>query len=336
MSDNTLHPLLQSLYPSDLQIVPPNVHFDSQGWIIGNNATGSNPYFRTQWIQCSYEISGGCGPTPRYIYYFLALLSVGARHQSWVINAALGSVMVYSSTAAVHALVESLPLTSTGVLDDVPAWDVRDRYRWNRTVADYFVSRNRSAGPAAKTACFYPCFGTSWPLRESAEIYVVESSFGQAIENNLGHAVLLATYVAVAVFTAASVTVACLANVSSVPPDWRPLDIRSAIEHIRTTLISGDADISLWGRLWRLLLRVWVLGNLIVARILSPFVIVGFIGAIEWYMWTVDPGGESFLHVGQWGVLVGALLELLVATVPDLLSGVLHSRFKGLSGTSSV
>jgi hypothetical protein len=456
MGDNHLHPLLQSLYPSDLEIVPPNVHLDSDGWIVGTDFTGNNSFFRAQWIQCSYEISGGYGPTPRYIYYFLALLSVVARRQSWVIDAALGYVMVYSSTAAVHALVlagmrtllaphsmvanyevalvqgasptgritddpvgddaaapvwmpilpmawdndtdpalaivatafflllpmqvwsetlrragtrqkqiifawafllfagliaaliatayvffhafpqvrfcptdsaESLPLTSTGVSDNIPAWDGTDRYRWNRTVADYFVHKS-GTGPTA-TECFYPCFGTSWPLRERAEIYVVESSFGQALENNLGHAVLLATYAVVAIFTAASVTVACLANMSSIPPDWRPLDIQAATVHIKTSWNTRDK--SLWGRLWRFSLRVWVFCNLIVARILSPFVIVGFIGAIEWYMWTVDPGGESFVHVGQWGVLVGALVVLLVATVPGLLSSLLHSRLVRVS-----
>ena len=468
MSESQLHPLLRSLYPSDLLIVPPNVHLDPQGWIINENAnTTTNPFFRTQWIQCSYEISGGYGPTPRYIYYFLALLSVVSRRQSWVINAALGSVMIYSSTASVHALVlagmrtllapqemrshyevalaqgtsptgdfnpeqqhdddpvwmpilpmawdndtdpalavvatafflllpmqiwsatlrrassrrkkiifawavllfagliaaliatayvffhafpqvrfcppegehvaiESLPLMSHGVpLDSAkfPAWDGRDRYRWNRTVTDYFVDKDPAAArPAPGTECFYPCFETWWPLRERDEIYVVEFSFGEAIENNLGHAVLLATYVVVAIFTAASLTVVCLANMDSVPTDWRPLDIRSAVVHIKTTLMKGstserDMQVSLWGRVWRLSLRVWVFCNLIVARILSPFVIVGFIGAIEWYMWTVDPGGESFLHVGQWGVLVGALVVLLVATLSDLFSNLLHSRF---------
>jgi hypothetical protein len=36
-------------------------------------------------------------------------------------------------------------------------------------------------------------------------------------------------------------------------------------------------------------------------------------------MWNSDPGGESFQHDGQWGVLVGTLLVLLAATLPDIV-----------------
>lgn len=89
-----VHPVLSFLYPVRSSIIPDNVRLDQDGWIIGNDMIGSNPFFRTQWIQCSYQISGGYGPTPRYIYYLLAFLSVAAHRQSWVINTALGSVMV--------------------------------------------------------------------------------------------------------------------------------------------------------------------------------------------------------------------------------------------------
>jgi hypothetical protein len=70
-------------YSRTQQIIPPNVHSDSHGWIVGNDIVGNNTLFRAQWIQCSYKLSGSYGPAARYVYYFLALLSVVAHHKSW-------------------------------------------------------------------------------------------------------------------------------------------------------------------------------------------------------------------------------------------------------------
>ncbi|KAK0710092.1 hypothetical protein B0T26DRAFT_679416 [Lasiosphaeria miniovina] len=100
-----LNPFFASLHPPKLNIVPSNLLLDAHCWIIGTETTGNNTFFRSQVVQCSYPISGGYGPTARYVYYFMAILSVVAHKQSWVATAALGSVIVYSSTAAIHALV---------------------------------------------------------------------------------------------------------------------------------------------------------------------------------------------------------------------------------------
>ena len=43
-------------------------------------------------------------------------------------------------------------------------------------------------------------------------------------------------------------------------------------------------------------------------RFLSPIALAFFVAWVEWYMWTEDPQGETFRHVGQWGSLVAASL----------------------------
>ncbi|KAK3361594.1 hypothetical protein B0T24DRAFT_671264 [Lasiosphaeria ovina] len=453
-------------YPPELKIIPSNVPLDAQSWIIGTEITGNNTFFRTQLVQCSYPISGGYGPTARYIYYFLAILSVVAHKQSWVVTAALGSVMVYSSTAAIHAVVlahfrklltpqgildgnyevalvegtspsgqwvweggggyeggpvwfpvlpmawdndcdpvlaivatafllflpmqiwsktlrhaapakqkivlvwallifagliaalvnfahvslyafpqvrfcpvgkeDVIPLTSPGVDDEVEQWDGVDWYRWNRTVTGYFVS-GKGPGPAA-AECFCPCFGTSWPLRESSDINVVEHSFGDVTETNIGIGIWFSAYVVVSAFTISSLTVALLANLPPVPAEWRLLDISSSIQSIRMVwyprcrqgkgrnIVVPPVEMHLWGKIWRTALRLWVVYNLFIARYLAPLVAVAFITSIEWIMWEADPGGESFQHVGQWSVLVGAVLVFLVATIPVPVAWLLGTK----------
>ena len=218
-----------------------------------------------------------------------------------------------------------MPLTSPGVDDGVEPWDNLDRYRWNRTVTNHFVHGSKS--DPTTTDCFYPCFGTSWPLRSNSEIYVVDWSVGYLIETNVGLGALVTAYVLVSVFTASSLTIASLVDIPSIPKNWRPLDIPSSIENIRRTW--SATEMHLWDKMWRSCLRLWIPYNLVVARVLSPIVIATFIITIEWVIWNADPGGESFEHVGQWGVLVGAVLVLLAATVPWLVSRLFGSRFMG-------
>ncbi|KAK4220733.1 hypothetical protein QBC38DRAFT_493584 [Podospora fimiseda] len=450
-------PSFNSLYADGQRTIPSNVILDQNLWVIGNNISS----FRTQQIQCGYPISGGYGPTARYIYYFLSILSVVAHKQSWVVSAALASVMVYSSTAAIHAFVitrirtllqpraivawkyevvlvqghsadgywepayqdgpvwypilpmawdadvdavlaivatafllllpmqiwsktlryaptekrrivlvwallvfaglicalvnfayvwlwafpqlrfcpvdkeDVLPLTGPGLDDNVEPWDGSDEYRWNRTLTDYFVYGNRS-GPVA-TECFYPCFGTSWPLRQKSDILVLEGDTGVVSDSSssIGIWFLFTGYLVVGIFTISSLTVAFLVSFSFIPSSWRPLDIPASTRGILSLWSNcpgnnaRDTEMRMWDKLWRTAVRLWILGNVFVARYLAPIVTVGFIVSMEWIMWTADPGVESFRHVGQWSVLVGALLVLLVATIPTAVSRLFETRLVG-------
>lgn len=77
-----------------------NINFSQDGWI----ETDDNPDFRTQWVNCVYGLSGSYAATTRYIYYSLIILIVLAHRQGWILSAAIGFVMTYSSTAAIHGL----------------------------------------------------------------------------------------------------------------------------------------------------------------------------------------------------------------------------------------
>jgi hypothetical protein len=85
--------------------MPPNYNLTSGSWITVLNGTEQNPFFRTQMVGCSYQISGGYGLTPRIIFYVLATIAVLWRNTKWAVDGALAAVMVYSSSAAVHAVV---------------------------------------------------------------------------------------------------------------------------------------------------------------------------------------------------------------------------------------
>ena len=94
-----LPPFVHSFVPNTEKIIPYN-DVTNNNWVKAGNAA-----FSTQWVTCSYPISGSYGPTPRYVFYLLAVFAVLMRKSTWIGTAALGSVMTYSTTAAIHAIV---------------------------------------------------------------------------------------------------------------------------------------------------------------------------------------------------------------------------------------
>jgi hypothetical protein len=54
--------------------------------------------------------------------------------------------------------------------------------------------------------------------------------------------------------------------------------------------------------------------NEVYARVMSPIAFVLFIVWIEWCI-TTDIEGETFRHIGQWGVVVAAVLAVLAAMI---------------------
>lgn len=64
----------------------------------------SNDIFTVDRVIASYVISGNYGLAPRIIFYVLVLVSILSR-RSFLVSVALGSAMIYSSTAALHAIV---------------------------------------------------------------------------------------------------------------------------------------------------------------------------------------------------------------------------------------
>lgn len=97
-------PFLLGIISPKLHLIPYH-HTTEEAWVIGTTAQGNNTFFDAQWIQCSYQISGGYGHTPRYIYYFLILFAMWQRRTNWLAEAAMASIMVYSGSAAIHAVI---------------------------------------------------------------------------------------------------------------------------------------------------------------------------------------------------------------------------------------
>lgn len=69
-----------------------------------NKVVVNNTIFIVERVIASYSLSGSYGLAPRILFYFLILVAVLWR-KSFLITVALGSVMVYSSGAALHAIV---------------------------------------------------------------------------------------------------------------------------------------------------------------------------------------------------------------------------------------
>jgi hypothetical protein len=61
---------------------------------------------------------------------------------------------------------DTLPLLNSG-LNQGGVWDQTDQYYWNRTITHYF--QNLTTGNLS--TCIYPCFDTSFPLRDLDRFY---------------------------------------------------------------------------------------------------------------------------------------------------------------------
>ncbi|KAG6995705.1 hypothetical protein G7Y79_00043g079890 [Physcia stellaris] len=465
-------PFLISLLPKAENRLP-ITYENAEGWLT---PVDGNPLFNTQRVQCSYPISGGYGPTPRYLFYILALFAILKRKSAWVVTAALGSVMTYSATAAVHAVVlvvvrtKIIPdyvlnkwftilvagTTLSGVNDGLEpdalwlpilpmAWDSDgdavlaivgtaflallpmqlwsstfktsnaktilflwsgllfigtvsalinalyvdlwtfpqlrfcphgmndtfpftnsrpsitdilldqvDGYFWNRTVNGYF----RSPQGQLNGACIYPCFSSTWPLRDPSEITVLSQNFGANADSNTGWWLLIAVYAVVCSSCISSLTVFAI-DISSQSKNHFSTWIRKVYDKtlgsqnptyisIRRAMTkpflkagilfvqrSHNASSGSPSRKWLVYLgnkmrrhrnllssirRFYVSIVSFYARMISPMALLFFVIWSEWYIWNDDPGGESFKHVGQWGALVAAGVVGLAALVARLVT----------------
>ncbi|PMB73608.1 hypothetical protein BM221_001031 [Beauveria bassiana] len=95
---------LLSLFPENVKLFPP-YNTDEDGWIVGSDAQRQNADFDTQLVQCAYSPSGSYGPTPRYAFYALLVVTIVWRQVGWAAKVALGAVMVYSATTTIHAVI---------------------------------------------------------------------------------------------------------------------------------------------------------------------------------------------------------------------------------------
>ena len=416
-NDDSLPPIVQHFSPAAEYIIPPN-NTTADLWVIGNDTTGNNTMFRTQWIQCCYPISSTYGPTQRYIFYVLAIFTVLMRRSAWIGTAALGSVMVYSATAAVHAIIlvalrtrlvpadlsdnifvlvegntvsgldddalwlpvlpmawdndgdpvlaivgtaflillpmeawsstfkrskakaviflwsgllligticalinaayvdlwafpqlrfcpldmdDSLPLTNSGSNIAGADWlNGDDQYYWNDTVHEIFQNSSLP-NTVLQNTCLYPCFASQWPLRDANEIMALSGNTGSVGDSQIGWSLFFAVYAVVSASGLSGLTVLAISVAG-----WLPNGISSQCREWLTVPAK------------KRLLAVWHCYVYVVqfyVRILSPIALAFFVAWVEWYMWTEDPQGETFRHVGQWGSLVAASLVAAGAVI---------------------
>jgi hypothetical protein len=95
------------------------------------------------------------------------------------------------------------------------------------------------------------------------------------------------------------------------------------VGHLRRIRVGGIRN----GReVLRFGLHVYSLLLYTYTMILSPLALLFFIGYIEWFIWGTDPGGESFRHIGQWGVIVAVVLVFAAAVIPRIHINLLTIR----------
>ena len=74
---------------------------------------------------CAYSVSGFYSPVYRYLYYSLLVLSIILHRTGLVVRGALGTCMVYSSIASIHAVaLASVRGRGTVDLDIIPAFAI--------------------------------------------------------------------------------------------------------------------------------------------------------------------------------------------------------------------
>lgn len=429
------NPFLLSFFPAAEELIPPH-KTTTDLWVIGDNTQ-----FDTQWIECSYPISGSYGPTPRYIFYVLTILAVCYRKSAWIGAAALASVMAYSATAAIHAIVlvairtrlipadisnymvilatgrsstglddglgnalwlpvlpmawdndgdpvlaivgtaflillpmqtwsttfkksdsklvlflwsgllfigmisalinaayvdlwafpqlrfcppgesDQIPLTNSGTNIVGSDFETSDAYYWNRTAYNYFGDKT---GQQSNT-CLYPCFSASWLLRDPTDITVINGNEGHIADSQAGWSLFFAVYAVISASGLSSLTIFAI-SIANQPPSW----LASLASTFKSPILKllqpcftfcGRKTKGTWlsgNRVKDLVIMVWKAYVMVTdkyARILSPFALLFFVAWVEWYMWTNDPQGETFRHVGQWGSLVAAVLVTVGALV---------------------
>ncbi|KAI6350868.1 hypothetical protein MCOR25_010321 [Pyricularia grisea] len=84
--------------------------------LVCGDGTSSSPFtactgdvsqnsFTAEWVHVSFPHSGSYFPTPLYVFYVMSFVAIIWRTESWAPSIALTSVMAYSATTAIHALV---------------------------------------------------------------------------------------------------------------------------------------------------------------------------------------------------------------------------------------
>lgn len=240
-----------------------------------------------------------------------------------LVNAAYVDVAAFTQLRfCPPGIKDTIPLTNGGIDNVGTNWaQANDPYYWNATVYNYF----RNTTTRYPNACLYPCFSTSWPLRDPTEITVQDNSTASIKNSNLGSWLLITVYIAIST-SALSLLTSLAIDFSRQPPTQ--LQSRARLLQLKTqsaikNQFLGRA-IGTFGTAWsdffanrdwaltkvkmtaptvnRVFVSVWklyVLCMYLYAKYVSPVTVVLFVIWTEWYIWTNDPPAETFRHIGQ-------------------------------------
>ena len=277
--------------------------------------------------------------TKSVLYLWSATLLMGTLCA--LINAAYVDVAAFTQLRfCPPGLNDTIPLTNGGVDNVGRDWaQANDAYYWNATVYNYF-RHNTTNYP---NICLYPCFSTSWPLRDPTEITVQANSTGSVADSNLGWWLFVAVYIAVSSSALSLLTIFAIEFSRQSPTQPRSGAQMSQLRFqsvINPAVHLVERAIGTVGTAWRKyfasrdpaltrvrrtapsvnrpLVLVWnfyVACIYLYAKYVSPVVVLLFVIWIEWYIWTNDPPAETFRHIGQWGALVAAGVIVIGASV---------------------
>lgn len=207
---------------------------------------------------------------------------------------------------------DALPLVNEGHYPYAGLREPGDRYRWNRTIQDYFVSKtSRTRLP---NICIYPCFEFEWPLRDPIDINV-SSPFSGPIFADAATVLFVVAFVLVISSASFGITIAIIKNL---PGDWRKISYKWLIQ--KGYEIANSEKVPIQTRFAKFLLIGWILIAYLYTNICSLPALLVLMGYIEFVMWRATPGGETIRHIGQWGALAAIVLMIVSALIYYLVS----------------
>ena len=195
---------------------------------------------------------------------------------------------------------------------------------WNETIWNAFTNTSSRRFDT----CIYPCFSTSWPLRDPSEIVVTPSNGDLTFATGAWYVdfFIYTQVISSGVFSIAIFALRCSGWYQRQRSSLRTR-LSSAL-HARPffTLETAKKYGHVWCALHLLVIDAY-------AKFGSPIALVCFTAWSEWQMW-YDASGEDFRHVGQWGALVGAGL-VFIAAVVSRYSGKVNTYYTAYAAKRS-
>ena len=218
----------------------------------------------------------------------------------------------YNETLPVSKSIYNTPITKSSidvVYEGVSFWP-SDPIDWNYTIWNTFTN---TSSQTFKT-CIYPCFSTSWPLRDDSEItaYAYDTD---PVDSDIAWYINFLLYLLISTSGLSSLTVFTVKCFGWYERSNLRIRLRQAASS-RPFLTRATMH-SYW--LAGCTLYFFIVDNYV--KFASPIPILCFVVWIEWTMW-YDLPGETFWHIGQWGTLVVAGLLFIAAIVGHYSSRV--------------